>query len=59
MFNYRKFPTIKVKWKNIQNISRETLVRELERNYNLLLQDTEKKFIEFAVGFLDIQGFSG
>ncbi len=48
--------TIKVNGKYTKHIA-ETLVRELERNYNLLLQDTEKKFIEFAVGISDIQVF--
>ena len=33
------------------------MIKELERNYSLSLQDTEKQFIEFAVGISDIQIF--
>lgn len=48
--------TIKVNGRYTEHIA-ETLVKELERNYNLSLQNTEKQFIEFAVGISDIQIF--
>ena len=47
---------IKVKKRYTKHIT-ETLIKELERNYSLSLQDTEKQFIEFAVGISDIQIF--
>ena len=47
---------IKVKERYTKHIT-ETLIKELERNYSLSLQDTEKQFIEFAVGISDIQIF--
>lgn len=49
---------IKVKERYTKHIT-ETLIKELERNYSLSLQDTEKQFIEFAVGISDIQIFPG
>ena len=56
MFKLPDVSPIKVKERYTKHIT-ETLIKELERNYSLSLQDTEKQFIEFAVGISDIQIF--